>query len=645
MNDSQISRAGWRRLIKNARLALAALGATALAACGGSGTAGVTAPGGVSSPTSCTANCGGAVVTLTDAPGDFLSYIVKVVSLQLTRSDGTVVQTLPVTTTVDFSQLVNLSEIVSAAQIPAGRYLSASITLDYAGATIVVDNGTGGVAIAAGNIIDGVTSQALAAPNPTQMTLSLTLPSSAPFVVTPGTVANLALDFNLAASNTIAPSATAPTTVTVSPALAGSLVPDATKQIRVRGALASTDTTAGTFVLNVHPFDDDSGDSGQYTVGTAATTTYTINGTGYTGAAGLTQLAGLATGTMIAAYGSLDRTTMTFTAANVVAGSSVAGTKQDSVAGAVLSRSGNTLTIANGISMRADVYGEMNFVRKLTATVGAGTTVTESGQAGSFTIQDISVGQKVQLSGTLGTDSSGNPTFDATTGSALLIPTLVTGTVAGNAAGTVTIALQALAGQSPSAFTFAGTGATSAQDASASAYTVAVPAALAGSPLMNGTPVSFTGFVAPFGSAPPDFNAVTSLNFANTKAELEMHWATPGETTPFSTLTGSQITVDQAMLTATDEFFMNVAFNRIALTSLTSGLNFVPDAAAVNPQFVIVHRMSQKSESFTTFNDFVTALTTDLNGTVAAVGMAVAGPYAASTSTVSVDQMIVMLND
>ena len=645
MNLNPNWRARWHSIVKGGRLALVVCGATALAACGSGGGAAGTTAGGMATPAACTANCGGALVTLTDAPGDFLSYIVKIVSLQLTRADGTVVQTVPATTTVDFSQLVNLSEIVSATQIPAGDYVSASITLEYSGATIVVDSGAGGVTIAAGNIIDGVTSKPLAAPNPTQMTLSLTLPSSSPFVVAPGTIANLALDFNLAASNAIAPSATSPSTVTVSPALSGSLVPDATKQVRVRGALASTDIAAGTFVLNVHPFDADSGDSGQYTVATTAATTYTINGSGYAGSAGLMQLAGLPTGTMTAAYGTLDRTAMTFTAANVVAGSSVAGTKQDGVTGAVLARSGDTLTIANGIEMHADVNDDMHYVRQLTATIGTATTVSESGQSGSFTIQDISVGQKIQLSGLLGTDSSGNPTFDASAGSALLLPTRLAGTVAGYAAGTVTVVLQSLAGQSASAFTFAGTGVTSAQDASASAYTIGLPAALTGSPLMNGTPVSFTGFVAPFGSAPPDFNAFTSVDFGNTKAELEMQWAMPGETTPFSTLTSSQITITQATLAATDEFFMNVAFNRIALSSLTSGLNFVPDVTAANPQFVIVHRASQKSESFTTFNGFVTALTTDLNGTVAAIGAAVAGPYSATTSTVSVDQMIVMLND
>ncbi len=177
MNNLHHSRRWWSACKARSRAALVALGAATLAACGSGGGLSGASPGGIAAPTSCSANCGAAVVSLTDAPGDFLSYIVKVVSLQLTRSDGTVVQTIPVATTVDFAQLVNLSEIVSSSQIPAGNYTSASMTLDYASATIVVDNGTTGVTIAAGSIMDGSTSppKPLQAPN-SQMTVSLTLP-------------------------------------------------------------------------------------------------------------------------------------------------------------------------------------------------------------------------------------------------------------------------------------------------------------------------------------------------------------------------------------------------------------------------------------------------------------------------------------
>jgi hypothetical protein len=347
------------------------------------------------------------MVSLTDAPGDFISYIVNVVSLQLTRADGTVVQTVPVTTQVDFAQLVNLSEIVSAAQIPAGRYVAASITLDYSGATIVVDNGTTGVTILPADIIDGATSMPLAAPNPTQVTLTLSLDTDNQLVVTPNTIANLALDFNLAASNAITPSNTDPTTVTVNPVLTASLVPDTSKQIRVRGPLVSVSTTASSYIVGVRPFYNSSGMNGQVTVATTATTTYSINGTAYTGSAGLTQLATLSAGTVTAAYGTWDTTSQTFTASNVLAGSSVAGTSLDSVEGTVVARTGDTLTLLDDLLYHAGQFG-IRFEQQVTVTVGTGTTVTEAGASGAFSIEDISVGQHVQIFGTLGADSAGN---------------------------------------------------------------------------------------------------------------------------------------------------------------------------------------------------------------------------------------------
>ncbi len=644
MKNSQWQRRRWSECKARARAALVVVGAAMLAACGSGGVMSGAAPGATAAPTSCGANCGAALVSLTDAPGDFLSYIVNVVSLQLTRSDGTVVQTIPVVTKVDFAQLVNLSEIVSAAQIPAGSYTSASMTLDYAAATIVVDNGTTGVTIAAGSLIDGATSQPLQAPNPTQMTVSLALPWSAPLVITPGKIAHLALDFNLAASNAIAPSTANPTTVTVSPVLSASLVPDAAKQSRVRGALVSTDTNASSFVIEVQPFENASGDDGRFTVRTTGTTAFAINGAGYSGSSGLTALASLAAGTMTAAYGTLDASTHTFTASSVLAGSSVVGTGHDGVTGTVMSRSGVTLTIANGLDEHAGT-DDMGYFHKITATIGAATTVNELGQSGSFTIQDISVGQRIALSGALGVDASGNKTIDATAGGALLLPTPLAGTVGSPAANVVTLALQSLAGQAPAAFDFTGTGTTSAQDASAAAYTVAAAAQLATAALAAGAPVRFIGFVAPFGSAPPDFNAITVVNYADTKAELDVRFASPGLTAPFATLTSTQILISQATLTASAERELRIAFMRIDPSTSSAGLSLVPDMSAADAGFTIAHMLSEKSSSYATFNDLVTALTTDLNGTTAALRIEAVGPYDSTSGVLSVDRMVVVLND
>jgi hypothetical protein len=615
----------------------------ALAACGGSG-AGMSSPGSsMSGPQACN-NCGTAMVSLTDAPGDFISYKVNVVSLQLKRSDGTVVETVPRATQVDFAQLVNLSEIISAGQIPEGSYESVSMTLDFSAAVIVVDNGTTGVTIAPANVINGATSKPLAAPNPTQMTLNLTLGSKDDLVITPRVVANLALDFNLALSNNITPSNTAPTTVTVNPVLTASLTPDTTKQIRVRGPLVSADASTNSFIMSVRPFFDSDGSMGQLTVNTTSATAYSINNVSSSGSAGLTQLAALAAGTMIVAYGTWDKTAETFTASNVLAGSSVPGIMHDAAEGTVLSRTGNTFVVANGLIRHEEMEDE-NFAQTVTVTVGASTTVSEDGQPGSFTIQDISVGQRLQLSGTLGTDGAGHATLDATSGSARLMLTTVSGMVTAVASNLVTINLAAIDHQAPSRLNFAGTGTSTATDAVATAYSIGVPAALSTTALSSGVPVRFIGFVAPFGQAPPDFNASTLVSYADTLALLDVEWSAPGSTAPFATLSSTQLLIDQTTLQASTEHTIRIGFATLDPSTVSSGLQIVADPSAATLWLAIGHIKSETGQSFAAFSDLVAALKTGLNGTSAVVRIAARGHYDASSGTLSVDQMIVVFND
>ncbi len=628
--------------------------ATGLAACssGGSGGDSAANAGGTSSADTSTqacGNCGTALMTMSSSSSssNFLSYIVNIVSLTLTSANGTVVQTVPVTTQVDLAQLVNLSEILSAAQIPAGRYVSAAITLDYSDATIVVNNGTSsGVTIPASEIINGATGNPLVSPN-SQVTLTLSLGDNNQLVITPNVVADLALNFNLDASDTISPSTSAPTSVTVNPVLTASLAPDTTRQTRLRGPLVSVNTTAASYVVDVRPFNDFNNTSGQVTVDTSSTTTYSINGTSYTGSAGLTALAGLAAGTLTVTYGSWDLSTQTLTADTVLAGSSVAGMSQTTIEGAVLSISGDTLTLASGLAFRPGFAG-MSFLPQVTVTVGSSTSVTEQGQSGTFSTADISVGQQLQVSGTLST-SSGTASLDATSGSALLLPTPLTGTVSAIGTDQVTLNLATLDGRAASSFTFTGTGTSSSTDATAAAYTVAVPSALSTSSLSVGAPASFTGFVAPFGTAPPDFMASTLISYAQASGWLNVGWASPGTTAPFSTLTGSQLAISQATLQSAAVDVVRIAASvTLNPSTLSGGLQLVPDSSATSQTFqafAIVHRESWNVDNYSSFDDLATALASDLNGTTTALQVTAYGPYDASTGVLSADQLIVVLDD
>ena len=638
---------------------LAVLAMLALAGCGsGSNSLSMTSASAPSSKQSVCSGCGTAMVSLTDAPGDFVSYIVTVDSLTLTRSDGTVVQTVPLASQVDFTQLVNLSEILTAHQVPPGDYTSAQLTLDYSNADIVVSTSSGNETVPAGDILDGATGKPIS--GPLQVTLSF---GNNPLVITDGTISNLAIDFNLAASNTVDLTAS-PVTVTVNPVLSASLAPATRKQIHVRGVLVSVSASNNDYVVNVRPFDDpnDNDDFGQFTVNTTSTTSFLINGTSYTGAAGLTALAALPANTFVTAYGTWDMTSKTFTASVVHAGTSVSGVSGNTAVGTVAARSGDTVTLEDALLFQppgsnTNSDDDLNFQKQITVTVGSNTMVTEEGQAsGTFTAADISVGQRVRFMGTLSTGGSGT-SLDATSGSALLLPTRGTGLYTSSASGSITVNLQSLGQVLASSLNFAGTG-TTGNDASASSYVVQIPSTFSSSSFAAGLPVQFTGFVTPFGSAPPDFSASTLISYAQAEAALDANWGAPGTTTAFTALSATELVIGQPALQAATTHIIRIDDSFIDASTLSGGVTLVPASATSSDSssgtmstddigddqaYAIVHQSTQQIDTFSTFSNFTTALNTDLSSD-SVLGIFAKGTYG-SNSTITVDRVFVVLNN
>lgn len=309
-----------------------------------------------------------------------------------------------------------------------------------------------------------------------------------------------------------------------------------------------------------------------------------------------------------------------------------------------MARSGDTVTVGNGLLFQPESTGPgLTFQRQVSVTVGSGTTVTEEGQSGSFSDSDISVGQNVRISGTTATGSSGVPTLDATAGTAFLFPTTGLGLVTGTATGSVTVSLQQLGYVDASALNFAGTGATSQQDATAASYQVSVPSSVSTS-AGSGAAVQFTGFVTPFGSAPPDFAASTLIIYGQTQTLFDVRWASPGIVAPFATLNGSELLLSQATLQGIAQKVLRVGWLTLDPTTLSSGLELVPDTTGTAPQsFAIVHVQSQTIDSFSTFNDLATALATDLNGTTGVLQVMAEGSY--TSGALTADHVIVSLNN
>jgi hypothetical protein len=88
----------------------------------------ITGCGGGSGDGVATNESGTALITLTDAPGDFVTYAIDITSISLERADGTRVETLPNRARIDFAQYVHLTELFTAAQVPSGTYVGATIS-------------------------------------------------------------------------------------------------------------------------------------------------------------------------------------------------------------------------------------------------------------------------------------------------------------------------------------------------------------------------------------------------------------------------------------------------------------------------------------------------------------------------------------
>jgi hypothetical protein len=573
---------------------------------------------------------GAAMMTMTDAKGDFLSYVVSLTSVQLQSASGAMIETLPVATKIDFAQLVDLTEVLSAGQIPAANYASAQVTLDYTNAAITADDGSGNaVALKPvdmnGNVITGA------------VTLTVQLDNVNRLIITPGNTARLAFDFNLAASNTVN---LASGTVQVTPTLVASVVPSDTKPVRVRGTLGSV--TQSGFMLSVEPFYTQEPTGGQVTVQVGPATTYQINGTAYVGPAGITALGALPPGTMTAALGTLQTGTQMLIATSVIAGTSLENPALDQVVGAVIARSQMTLTLRGATLYRHT--GDFDFeLGDVSVALGPNTAVTQSGSMGSFTVANVSVGQHIQAFGTATQPPGGALSLDATAGSVQLEPTPAWGLVTSMTPGSLTLNLQSLDGLSPAMFNFAGTGSSSAGDATASAYVVNT-GTLSQAGVAVSAPVGVIGIVTPFGAAPPNFTAQTLATFASATDELAVGWGTTGSVAAFTGLTAMSTSLQLNLTGVGLLHYVRIGPERLDLTTLATAPQIAPDTTTANEVFSIGHA-GVRTENFNTFAAFVTALAGELNGMTAVIATSASGQYDSNTNVITATRVAVLLSD
>jgi hypothetical protein len=643
-------------------------------------------------------------VTLTDSPGDFTSYIVNINSITLTRNDGNTFTALATPETVDFTKLSNYAELWGTATIPTGTYTSASIVLDYTNAFITV-------------MVDGLPQRVdvfdTAGAAVTTVTLNVILDPANPLVLTPTFATTdakrLALDFNLAAS-TAGLAAASPPQLYVRPYVTAAIAKPDNKLIRVRGPLINSSVDLLTYTVYIRPFFDEVDSLGALTIFTDANTIFSTNGIVSTGATGLTQLSQSSAGTTVTAAFTTFQPTATpsavagiYTAKYVIAGSTLEDVYTQGIEGDVVARTGNTVTLRGAtiqLNSPSSIYGNYTVYNTLDAVLllGPGTTVTADGDTAltGLNYNSVAVGQHVIARGIYSLAASGVATLDATgteqtnTGSVRLISTNLWGSLVSSAAGNLLLNVQTINNWPIADFSFAGNGSTAASDPTGANFLVntgaiAIPDTTVGDSLF------IAGTVAPFGSAPPDFNA-TSVNdelsvqqigavapsatcgqgstlnalsqLACTPASLRVVWTGTGTSTPFTGLSGTGFAIDLAnanygsgeirigpesidlkSLAASPQVIATVAAAATTATAPGTGAVpqsltpvFLPEYSFGNPLAVAPAGISV----FSAFGTFATGLTTAL-ATTPAVQLEARGTFDRATNTFTAMSVNVVL--
>jgi hypothetical protein len=477
------------------------------------------------------------VVTMSDLTnsGDFISYIINIDTIALTRTDGTVVAPLVTPQTVDLATLNSRTELVEAPAVPEGTYISAVITLDYTSTQLVWLNLNGQTLSASPTDVSGTA--------PTAVSVTVTFDPSHPLVITHGQSVRLQVDVDLTASNELT-TATPPAVVTVQPFVVVSPAPVDATVMRLRGVFVTTQDVPSGFYMNTRPFYDLVAALGAVIVNTNAQTYFNINGVVYTGAAGLAALATQQQNLPLAVWGTLDNLsgiTPTFNATEVYFGASQESQLAYYLTGTVTARSANTITLR-----AADIVtplGVTSYFDSLPVTLATGTAVFEDGSATpGLTIANVSVGQQITVAGQPSVNSAGALLgVDASGGLLRLQPTTLWGTLNADS----TLDQLSLGRFAPSALSFAGTG-TTGHDATPGAYVVDTSAVPAGPALMTGELLEVRGGVTPFGTAPPDFTARAITPGPSSLQTLVVDWTGGGSATPFTSSSSAGLVVNLA---------------------------------------------------------------------------------------------------
>jgi hypothetical protein len=261
--------------------------------------------------------------------------------------------------------------------------------------------------------------------------------------------------------------------------------------------------------------------------------------------------------------------------------------------------------------------------------------------ASSLSPSSISVGSQIDAIGIGTTNSSNALTLDATSGLVRLQSTPIWGTLISGTSGSATLNVGWMGNTdfavNATNFNFAGTGTSSANDATAASYEVNTTAATTGadqSATTADTLLRVDGFPTAVGTAPPDFTATDVIPGTSEPADLVVEWGKgAGTTAPFTSYDTASLALN---LSGADLAEVLVGPQATAL----SGTPAISISGGT--QFAIGNSTNGVS-MFSSSSAFVSDLGTSLNGSTSVFRVVAVGSYDSATNTFTASRLEVAL--
>jgi LysM repeat protein len=279
--------------------------------------------------------------------------------------------------------------------------------------------------------------------------------------------------------------------------------------------------------------------------------------------------------------------------------------------------------------------------------------VSEDGVAAAGLGPDsISVGQEITVSGEANVNTTtGQPlSLDAGAGQVRLGSSSIWGTLNSATAGAASLDLLGLGDFSSSTFDFAGTGTTSANDATAANYQVAT-GSLNESAVPAGTLLQMNGIATPFGSAPPDFQATSVTQASTTAQQVVIEWSNAAAASaPFTSYDSTGVVVNLANTALSPTLHdIRTGPTSIDIATLPASPAFKITTVGANQSNLVLAvgsaALTTGVSVFNTAAGFAAGLHKALNGTNRVFRLVAYGQYDSSTNSFIASRIYVALQE